>query len=132
VYYSAAFMRYFLNTPHAGQLKCSDIIVLKHHSKNPFDQFCFTLSLDDDILRQVRFNCSTTPALIACGEYVSQYIEGGSIDAALSLQKEQILQELELGNRYIHIVDLIVRLLQSLKKDKEARLGSKTKKNNDI
>ena len=132
MHYSDAFMSYFLNTDHAGVLSDPRALVLEHRSKNPFDQFCFYISLDGQALSQVRFNCSTTPALIACGEYVSQYIEGRSIGTALSLQKERILQELELDNRYIHIVDMIVRLLQRLRIDKEAGFGSKTQKGDAI
>ena len=110
--YSQPFRDYFQHTQHAGRLNGQDIIIRRHESVNPFDQFTFYLDIANNTIKQAHFESSSTPALIAAGEYTCRWLENKSLVEAASLQKEQILQELDLDQRFIHVADLICRLLQ--------------------
>lgn len=112
--YSKAFLHYFFETDHAGLLVGEDVVILDHHTKNPFDEFRFYIATDGTCIKCIRWKAGTTPALIATGEYVAQYVEGKTIKEAISLQKEQILQELGLDARFNHVVNIVLRLLQRL------------------
>lgn len=109
--YSPAFRDYFMQTLHAGQLNGQHVVIRKHQSANPFDQFTLYLEVVDTTIKQAHFESSSTPALIAAGEYVCRWLENKSLVEAAGLQKEQILQELGLDQHFIHIADLICRLL---------------------
>ena len=113
--YSTTFHNYFLNTDHAGCVESPDVIRLYHSSVNPFDQFCFYIVVTNGIITCANFESGTTPALIAAGEYTCRWLEGKSIFEAVSLQSSQILQELNLDSRYVHIAEVMVWLIQQLK-----------------
>lgn len=109
--YSQILHDYFQHADHAGSLKGQNIIVRKHVSANPFDQFTLYLEVVDNTIKRANFEASSTPALIAAGEYVCRWLENKSLIEAAGLQKAQILQELNLDQRFIHVADLICRLL---------------------
>lgn len=110
--YSTTFRELFLNTQHAGSLKGEHITVLRQPSVDPFNQFILYLNIEDHLIKQAHFESSSTPALIVVGEYVCRWLENKSPSAARGLQKEQILQELGLDRHFIHIADMVCRLLE--------------------
>ncbi len=111
--YSIQFYDYFLNTEHAGRLFGNHLKILKHESVSPFDQFRLFLLIDEQIILKARFESSTTPALIAAGEYVCRWLEGKSTQQAQELSAQQILQALDLDYRFSYVADLIHRLVVS-------------------
>ncbi len=112
--YSARFLHYFSQTDHAGRIEREGAITIRNESINPFDQFCLYVVIEQDCIKEVAFESSSTPVLIAAGEYISRWLENKSLQEAIGLQKEQILQELDLDRRHVYAADLVQRLVLRL------------------
>ena len=113
--YSTTFLDYFLNTAHAEKPSGHNIICIEHVGVGLFDSLSLYIKLNNGVIKEARFEASTTPVLIAAGEYICRWLEGKSIEEAISLQKDQILQELDIDARFIYVAALIERLVSQLK-----------------
>ena len=107
MHYSQKLTAYFLETIHAGSLEGEDVRFAKTGDIALFDCFCLYLKIQHEHVIRARFQASTTPALIAAGEYVCRWLEGKTLSEARSLQKGQILRELELEEVMVHVVALV-------------------------
>lgn len=109
--YSPKFIEYFEHTQHAGQLAGDNILHSSHHSIQLFSDFELYLCVENNTIKEASFLSSTTPALIAAGEYACRWLEGKTLKQASGLQKEQILQELGLDATFVHVANLVCRVI---------------------
>lgn len=112
--YSDAFLDYFLNATHAGSLSGESVHIFLHQGVAPFSSFQLCIKVDNDnVVIQAAFHASSTPALIAVGEYVCRWIERKPLSAVHQLSKTMIQQELGLAATMMHHVDLIFNSLMN-------------------
>lgn len=111
--YSPAFLECFLNTVHAGSLTGDGVYVFLHQGVTSFSSFQLCIRVENDLIIQAAFHASSTPALIAVGEYVCRWIEGKPFSALHQLHKNRIQQELGLATTMIHHVDLVLSTFSS-------------------
>ena len=111
--YSAAFLDCFLHTKHAGVLTGEHVVSSLHNSAQSFNSLQLFLRVRDNVIVEASFQASSTPALIAMGEYVCRWVMGKQLTECQQLQKEQILAELELPTTFLPIAHLMCQALGS-------------------
>ncbi len=111
--YSDIFLEYFSNTQHAGILSGDAVFSAELGDPAVSDYFSLYVRVTTCI-DEARFRCSTTPALIAGGEYACRWLEGKTKNEWSAFTANQILAALGMGTKQIHIATLITRVVQSV------------------
>lgn len=112
--FSSTLLDYFFHLNHVGVLESGEnhySIIEGEQTQGDVIKLC--LQCCGDTLSLVRFQCYGGPPLMAACEYVCRWLEGKTLEEALSLTSEHILKALQLSRLHIHVA---VRLVDLVKK----------------
>ncbi len=112
--YSSQQLEHFYNALHAGKLDENDstVIVVEEGSGDRGNVVRLYLQIQNKKIRVAKFLAYGSVALIACCEYVCRYLEGKTIDEAIRLSTDTIMQDLGMSTVEIHNAIWIVRLVK--------------------
>ncbi len=112
--YSERALSYFDSTTHAGKLEGEGVCSGSAHSEVNGDSIKFYCKILSQNIVELRFLATGTVSTIVCGEFLSRYLEGKTLDQIEELDAEQILNALELPLTKRYSASLAIDALQAM------------------
>lgn len=115
--YPEKLLYYFHNRRHAGSLSLAQPNVKQVQIGQPNNREIFSLFVDcrEGKISMARFQALGSPALIAAGEFICEWLEQKTIVEITELSPEIILNSLGLTAINTHIAHLIISAIKKLK-----------------
>lgn len=123
-FYSEKVMDHFMNPRHVGEVEDPDGV---GEVGNPVcgDMMTFTIRVEDDRLKEVKFKTFGCGAAIAVSSMISEMAVGKTLDEAMKITNAQVAEELDgLPGNKMHCSNLGADALHKAIEDYRARLGT--------
>ena len=123
--YTEKVMDHFTNPRNVGELPNADGIGKIGDSKNEITIFMY-IKVRDNIIVDIKFKTFGCAASIATSSITTELAKGKTIDQAINLSRDDIIQTLDgLPNNKMHCSDVALRALNEAIKDYKSNINPK-------